>query len=378
MSYDAIIVGAGVFGAWTAVHMQRAGKRVLLVDQAGPAHARASSGGESRLTRSLYGADAIYSRMAANSLDEWRRLSDASSLPLFHKTGALFFFAEEGEYARNSIAVHEELGLPLKILTQAELAQRWPQIDFAGVALGLYQPAFGALMARRAVQELVRAFVGAGGDYHLAHVRPSVTDNAVLIDGVQARADAIVFACGPWLGKLFPEIFGARLFITRQEIAFLAPPDGDDRFEAHALPCWAEHNGQELFYGFPNLETRGFKLACDRHGPLFDPDTGDRRMSGEGIDLLRAYLRGRFPALAERPFTEFRVCQYENSANGDFLMDRHPSLAGVWLLGAGSGHGFKHGPEVGRMMADLVLGRAAPEPRFTLATKGDAHRRSVV
>ncbi len=378
MSYDAIIVGAGVFGAWTAVHLQRAGKRVLLVDAAGPAHARASSGGESRLTRSLYGADAIYSRMAAHSLDEWRRLSDASSLPLFHKTGALFFFAEEGAYVRDSIAAHEELGLPLQILTQAELTQRWPQIDFAGVALGLYQPAFGALMARRAVQELVRGFVRAGGDYRLAHARPSATDNAVLVDGVETRADAIVFACGPWLGKLFPEILGARLFITRQEIAFLAPPDGDDRFEPHASPCWAEHNGQELFYGFPNLETRGFKLACDRHGPLFDPDTGDRRMSGEGMEVLRAYLRGRFPALAERPFTEFRVCQYENSANGDFLMDRHPTLDGVWLLGAGSGHGFKHGPEVGRMMADLVLGRAAPEPRFALATKGDAHRRSVV
>ena len=159
----------------------------------------------------------------------------------------------------------------------------------------------------------------------------------------------------------------------------MAPPNGDARFEAHALPGWADFNGGDMYYGFPNLEGRGFKIAHDTHGGPFDPDTGDRSMSAEGAALVRAFAARRFPALADRPFTEFRVCQYENSSNGDFLIDRHPTLNGAFLLGAGSGHGFKHGPEVGRLMTDLALGRtSAPESRFSLTSKQTVHRREVL
>jgi glycine/D-amino acid oxidase-like deaminating enzyme len=104
----------------------------------------------------------------------------------------------------------------------------------------------------------------------------------------------------------------------------------------------------------------------------------DRRASAEGLEGVRAFMRRRFPALAERPLTEARVCQYENSANGDLLIDRHPGLANVLLVGGGSGHGFKHGPAVGRYAADLLMGRlATPEPRFSLASKGEREARAV-
>lgn len=376
---DAIIVGAGVFGAWTAEHLRRAGRRVLLVDQMGPANARASSGGESRMTRSAYGRDTVYTRMAHASLAEWRALSARASLPLFHQTGVLFFFEEMVDYARGSIAVHADLQLPLLQLDRKELEHRWPQLNFEGAQFGLFEPGFGALMARRAVIELVREFVAAGGEYRLAHAAPGPAGHTVLLDGKAVKADAIIYACGPWLPKVFPEILGERIFVTRQEVAFIAPPDGDASFEPDKLPGWADFNGGDLYYGFPNLEGRGFKIARDTHGAAFDPDTDDRRMSAEGAALLRAFAARRFPALAGRPFTEFRVCQYENSSNGDFLIDRHPALEGAFLLGAGSGHGFKHGPEVGRLMADLVLGRAsAPDPRFALTSKGKTQHRQVL
>ncbi len=370
-TYDVMVVGAGVFGAWTAEHLRRAGKRVLLVDQMGPANARASSGGESRMTRSAYGRDAIYTRMALASLREWKRLSDRSALPLFHKCGVLFLFQEMVDYARESLAVHRELDLPLEQLDQAELRRRFPQLNFDGVEFGLYEPNFGALMARRAVEELVARFVERGGDYALEQIDPGA-------GAPKYRGAKIVYACGPWLPKMFPDILGERIFVTRQEVAFIAPPDGDQRFEANHLPGWADFNGGDLYYGFPNLEGRGFKIARDTHGAPFDPDSGDRRMSEQGAGLLRAFAERRFPALAGRPFTEFRVCQYENSSNGDFLIDRHPTLENVFLLGGGSGHGFKHGPEVGRMMAELVLGGTAPDPRFSLATKATTHAREVL
>lgn len=373
-----IVVGAGVFGAWTAEHLRRKGKDVLLVDQMGPANARASSGGESRMTRGTYGRDEIYTRMALNSLVEWKRLSQRSALPLFHEAGVLFCFQEMIDYARESIAVHERLGLPLEQLSNLDLRGRWEQMNFDGIEFGLFEPEFGALMARRAVEELVASFVARGGEYVVAQATPGESGHVIHLDGRPEQASAVVWACGPWLPKVFPDVLGERIFVTRQEVAFIAPPDGDDSFEAPRLPGWADFNGGDLYYGFPNLEGRGFKIARDTHGEHFDPDTGDRRMNDDGAALLRAFAERRFPALAGRPFTEFRVCQYENSSNGDFLIDRHPSLEGAYLLGGGSGHGFKHGPEVGRMMAELVADGTAPDPRFSLATKETVQARSVL
>jgi glycine/D-amino acid oxidase-like deaminating enzyme len=377
-AWDAIVVGAGVFGVWTAIHLRRARKRVLLVDMAGPAHARASSGGESRMTRGVYGADGVYTQMAHASLEEWRTLSARSSLPLFHNTGVLFLFDAMIDYARESIAAHRALGLPLDVIEPAALAQRFPQIALDGVAFGLYEAAFGALMARRAVQEAAAEFVRRGGVYRLAQAEPGGDGRTVLLNGAAETADAVIYACGPWLPKLFPDVLGARIFVTRQEIAFFATPAGDDAFEPGHLPGWADFNEGDLFYGFPNLEARGFKIAHDKHGPRFDPDSNDRVITPEGVENVRAYMARRFPRLADARLVEARVCQYENSSNGDFLIDRHPSREGAFLVGGGSGHGFKHGPEVGRIMSDLVRGRiAAAEPRFSLATKADVQNRAV-
>lgn len=375
-----IVVGAGVFGAWTAEHLRRTGADVLLVDQTGAAHSRASSGGESRMIRASYGKDRIYSEMALASLPEWLALSDANAPPLFHPCGVLEVFDGPMEYADQSIAVHEALGHPLEQLDPDALAARWPQMSFDGVAYGLFEPEFGALMARRGVDAVVRRFVAKGGKYRIAHAAPnSSLGNVANLNGEDISADAVIYACGPWLKTLFPDVLGERLFVTRQEIAYVATPDGDDSFEPQNFPGWADINSEDVYYGFPSLEARGFKLARDTHGPAFDPDSGDRDMTETGKEELRAFLGRRFPALADQPFTEFRVCQYTGSSNGDFLLDRHPTLDGTYLLGAGSGHGFKHGPEIGRMMAELVLNPdRETAQRFSLATKGTFQSREVL
>ncbi len=380
--WDAIIVGAGVFGAWTAWHLRRAGKRVLLLDAAGPANARASSGGESRMTRTIYGADDIYTRMAWDSLPDWRWLSGRSGLPILHAIGVLMFFGKREPFVDQSIEAHRRLGLRLDVLDRAELQRRYPQVAWDGVELGLFEPALGALMARRAVLTLVEEFVAAGGEYRRAAIRPPA--EGALLEGVQTttgetlRAREYVFACGPWMPKVFPGILGGRIFPTRQEVYFIAPESGDDRFSTAHLPGWADFNGGDIYYGFPDLESRGFKIAHDAHGVAFDPDTGDRSPTEAAMADCRSYLARRFPALAARPIVESRVCQYENSSNGDLLIDRHPQWANAVLVGAGSGHGLKHGPAVGRYAADLVLDRPRrPEPRFSLASKGEAERREV-
>ena len=109
-----------------------AGPSVTLIDAWGPAHSRASSGGESRLTRAAYGKDAIYTRMAMDSLPQWKALSAVSGLPIFIPAGILFFFPTEEPYVHDSIAAHKKFGLPTDVLTQAEMAKRFPMIDFDG------------------------------------------------------------------------------------------------------------------------------------------------------------------------------------------------------------------------------------------------------
>lgn len=384
--WDVIVVGGGVFGAWTAWNLLRKGKRVLLLDSRGPANARASSGGESRMTRAAYGADEIYTRMAWESLTEWKWLSARAELPIFQPLGVLFFFEKMEPYAASTLEVHRKLHLPIQVLHRAELARRFPQFSWEGIEFGLFEPQFGALMARRAVLTLVKHFTAEGGEYRLAQVetpraeRPEATalDELVISGGERLKASDYVFACGPWLPKVFPDVLGSRIFVTRQEAFFFTEPAGDARFEPGATPGWADFNGGDIFYGFPDLESRGFKIAHDKHGPPMDPDGGDRLPSTAALAEVRAYMARRFPDLARQPLNESRVCQYENTSNGDFLIDRHPRWRNVWLVGGGSGHGFKHGPAVGRYAARLVTGEHfALEPRFSLATKGEQQHRAV-
>jgi sarcosine oxidase len=342
--WDTVVIGAGVFGAWTAWNLRRRQQRVLLIDAWGAGNARASSGGESRMLRTAYGPDEVYTRMAFESLADWRWLSARSGLPIFHRLGVLFFFSRLEPYVTQTLDVHRRLGIPIQELQKGELARRFPQFSWDGIELGLYEPQLGALMARRAVQTLVKEFVAAGGEYRLAAAAPAPA------------------------GMAAPAKSGGRLDT-------LALADGT---QVRAMPGWADFNGGDIYYGFPDLEARGVKVAHDGHGALMDPDQGDREFSGPALEEVRAFMRRRLPALAQRALNEARVCQYENSSNGDFLIDRHPALSNVVLLGAGSGHGFKHGPAVGRYTAQLVLGELpAREPRFALATKADTQQRAV-
>jgi monomeric sarcosine oxidase len=383
--WDTVVVGAGVFGAWTAWHLLRKGRRVLLLDAWGPAHSRASSGGESRMTRTAYGPDEVYTRMAWESLADWKWLSDQAGLPVFHRLGVLFFFPKQEPYVNQTLEVHRRLNIPIESLQRAELVKRFPQFSWADIEIGLFEPQLGALMARRAVQTLVSQFVAQGGEYRVAAVQSprgaqtrGALESIVTSEGERLRASQYVFACGPWLPKVFPDVLGSRIFVTRQEVFFFSPPRGDSRYLPGHFPGWADFNGGDIYYGFPDLEARGVKVAHDKHGPRMDPDTGDREASAAALAEVRAFMRHRFPALAERPLNEARVCQYENSSNGDFLIDHHPLLENVLLVGTGSGHGFKHGPAVGRYAAQLLTSELkTAEPRFSLSTKGDVQDRAV-
>ena len=377
-TYDIAVIGAGVFGSWTAHHLRQAGKRVVLIDGFGAANSRASSGGESRVIRCGYGADEVYSRFAQKSLTHWKDLGRRAGSTLFHATGVLHLARKSDSRIAPTTDVLARLGVPHRKLSQAQLIKLFPQFHLDDVECAVYEPEGGALMARRSVQMLVQEMTESGLDLVLEPVVPPSAkgrvDSVKTAGGRTISAGEFVFACGPWLPKVFSAELGERIFPTRQEVFFFGVPPGERRFTVPAMPCWLHDNG---LYGMPDLENRGFKIATDDHGPPIDPDSADRWIPQESLAAIRTRLAALFPAMKNAPLLETRVCQYENSANGDFLLDRHPSIDNVWLAGAGSGHGFKHGPAVGEYLAGLILGTQSPEPRFSFAGKGTVQKRSV-
>ena len=378
-----VVLGAGVFGTWAAEQLRRRGARVSLLDAWGPAHSRASSGGESRMTRAGYGKDAVYARMAVASLAEWKSLSALSGLPIFHPTGVLFFFQGDNPYLTDSLRVHRELGLPTQALSAPEMASRFEMIDFLGVTAGMFEPGFGALMARRSVQTLAQRFHSDGGLVRQFAALPPRREGERIdafhsADGERFEGDLFVAAAGPWLAKLFPDVLARRIVATRQEVFTFAPPPGDWRYRPGAMPGWADFNGGNVYYGFPDLEGKGVKFAHDAHGVEVDPDGNDRRFTDKALADVMEFRYRRFPGLRGAPLATAEVCQYENSSNGDFLIDRHPRWSNLILVGGGSGHGFKHGPEVGRIAAELALEGKRPNPRFSLETKSRAQKREVI
>ena len=379
------VVGAGVFGAWTAYTLLSTGHRVILLDEYGPASSRASSGGETRIIRCAYGPDEVYTRMARRSLALWSAFFAQVGRELLHRIGVLWIAKPDNVYANQSRETLRKAGVPFSDLSANDLAQQYPQIHIDADATAIFEPESGALMARQAVAAVVERFEQRGGTYRHAAVRPPAQGNGRLTtiltsDGESITADAYVFACGPWLGKIFPDLLEHRIFPTRQEVLFFGTPPGDRRFEPPHMPVWIDFEDNRGMYGFPDLERRGFKVAFDNHGPPFDPDSGNRLVTEDKIAAGRAYVAERFPALRDAPIIESRVCQYENTSNGDFLIDRHPALDNVWIAGGGSGHGFKHGPAVGEYMAARLTGAATPavEPRFSLASKGTVQKRAVI
>ncbi len=377
---DVAVIGAGVFGSWTAWQLAHRGLSVLLVDAWGPGHSRSSSGGESRIIRMGYGADELYTRMAMRSLPQWEQALRGKGL--FQRTGVLWIARARDAHSEATRETLVRAGVPIEVLSATDIARRFPQMRLEDAdAFGIFEPESGALLARRAVAAVVEEAVREGVAYCAGAVqRPAGrgTLTAVrLADGEEIVAGEFVFACGPWLPKLFPALLGNRIHPTRQEVLFFAPPSGDRRFAPPQLPVWIEFIDARGPYGFPDLEGRGFKLAFDRHGPAFDPDSGERWIAPEAVSTARAYLAERFPALRDAPLTEARVCQYENTCNGDFLIDRHPDFSNVWLVGGGSGHGFKHGPAVGEYVAARMLDGIAAEPRFSVAGKSEVQRRTV-
>lgn len=372
-----VVVGGGVFGSWTALYLQELGARVTLVEAYGPGNSRSSSGGETRLVRVDYGRDELYTRLVLRALPLWKRWQEEWGAELLLPSGRLLMARTEGmDDLRQRQSRLAGYGVKVELLGHDELRYRWPQINLEDIAGGIHDSVSCIVRARHSCQVVVEQFKRRGGRVVIGEARPAESANgrlnALLINGRdRLRAATYVFACGPWLRKLFPQLIGPRLRTPRRDIFFFGLPAGDDRFHWRRMPSWGFGGPSNLpgfsnWYGFPDVDERGLKACPIDDSNQMDPDTDERIVSAWQMKRAHDYISWRFPALRHQPITETRVCQTENSIDDNFIVTPHPEMENVWIAGGGSGHGFKHGPALGQYLATRLLGQGR-DPEFDQA-----------
>ena len=368
---DIAVVGAGAFGAWTALNLQQSGAQVTLIDQYGPANSRATSGGETRGVRTGYGGRRTslqWVRWARQAIEMWRawdeRWQDMLLPRVFFTTSDLIMRDEWTDFMEDVRTNWDEVGVRYEVIDADEIRRRWPVIDVTDITVALWEQDAGVVRARRAIESVARVFQHEGGEVKIARAAMGpVSDRQLgalqLEPDESLSAGTYVFALGPWFPKAFPELMGERVRIPIGHVAYFRTPPGDNSFSYPNLPS----------YNFPGVtgwpalgpDNRGFRVRTGGRGrgggdADTDPDTSRRWLMPEELERPRAFVAQRFPGLAEAPISETRSCHYEISATGNFFFDHHPDFDNVWFAGGGSAEGFKFGPMIGQYMAGRVLG----------------------
>lgn len=370
---DIAVVGAGAFGAWTALHLQQSGAQVTLIDQYGPANSRATSGGETRGVRTGYGGhpyEGLWTGWAKRAIQEWNewdeRWRDMLLPRVFFTTSDLIMRDEWTDFMEDTRRNWNELGIRHEVIDADEIRRRWPVIDVTDITVALWEQDAGVVRARRAIESVARVFELDGGQVTIGHAAMGTgtnrrLDELMLQPGGALSAGTYVFALGPWFPKAFPELMSDKLRIPIGHVVYLRTPPGDNSYSYPNLPS----------YNFPGvtgwpalgLDNRGFRVRTGGRGG-YDPDTSRRWLEPEEYERPRNFVRRRFPGLADAPISETRACHYEISTTRNFFFDYHPHYDNVWFAGGGSAEGFKFGPVIGEYLAGRVLGTETDPERI--------------
>ncbi len=355
---EVAVIGAGAFGGWTALYLREMGLSVTLIDAHGPGNARSSSAGETRQIRASYGTRELYSRWAIQALERWKERQREWGKRLLFQTGQITFGSRPSMQVTKTVL--DRLGVPNEVIPPDELARRYPQFHHDGAEYGFYTPSTGVLLCREACLAVAADFERKGGELITAKAMPGRRaggrlQEVTLSNGRTVSAQSFVFACGPWHPKMFPEILGNKLRLNRRTLFFMGTPDDDDRLSFPNCPTFTIQG----VYGFPNIRGKGLKIGPYWDSGPLDPDTGDRTVTAEEIRKAHEFVDSAFPPLAGQPLLETRVSPRADSVDRHFIVDQHPELDNAWIVGGGSGHGFKHGPMIGEHVAQRVTGKQA-------------------
>jgi len=355
-----VIIGAGAMGSAAAYHLARRGEPVLLIEQFDLGHDRGSSHGAARITRHSY-ADARYARLMPAAFRAWKELEADAGEPLYIRTGGVSFSPPGVDYAARVAANLEELGVHHWRSSGQAWNLRHPAFALPEAYDVVFEPDAGMVAAARAVAvqvELAR-FHGGGKTRVLDRTPVRRIDldperPTVVTDSARIVCERLIVSAGAWVKRLLPQL-PVPLHVTRQQVLYLEPIRSDP-FRIGRFPVFI-FKGEALedaFYGMPEFQGLGVKVA--RHGgPEFDPDTVDRTVGAEYVEIVRCFLRGHIPALAGAKVSFTEVCLYTVAPDDQFEVDFLPGRPDVIVASPCSGHGFKFSCLIGRVLADLAI-----------------------
>lgn len=361
---DVAVLGGGVFGLTAAVELAGRGASVCLVDRAPVPHPDAASTDISKLVRAEYGADDLYTDLMIDGLARWRTWNERWSEEVYVEDGLLLVgsepFSADG-FETTSRAKLAEHGFGIETLDAADVAERYPA--WADVAEATWNPQAGWARSGRVMELLAADAVAHGVEMivdpsaRLRIAGGSVT--GIDVDGGAVDAKTTVAAAGAWTAALVPGL-ESKVRCIGQPVVHLEPTD-PEQFSASRFPPFGLDIAKSGWYGFPT--NRGVvKIANHGPGIPVDPD-GPKVVPAAWIDEVRAMARRWLPSLADARVAATRLCLYTDTADGDFIIDRHPDIDGLVVATGGSGHAFKMAPMLGELVADVVSG-GEPQPRF--------------
>ncbi|MDA1080702.1 MAG: FAD-dependent oxidoreductase [Gemmatimonadetes bacterium] len=364
---DVIVVGAGSFGGWTALNLQMQGVKVRLIDAWGPGNSRSTSGDESRGVRSSYGdrrgdQAAQWGAWAKRAMGKWRDW-DATwgremKIQLYFTTGDLMMRGTNDAFIRNNRAMWDKIGAKYDVLTKQEVADRFPQFQIDDMEYFLYEPEAGMVRARRSCEAVVGVFKQFGGELQITRAWPTTQSGGKMAalqtsSGELLSAGKYLFACGPWLGKVFPTLLGPRMRTPMGSVYYFGAPAGENRMQHPNCPTF-NYPGSTGWPALPD-DNSGFRVRAGGGAQGTDPDITERIFSKEAMQRTVDFVNLRFPLLKNAPVLRSHSCHYESGSGGNFIVDKHPDMDNVWILGSGMSEGFKFGPVLGEYAANRML-----------------------
>ena len=357
MNSTVTVVGAGIFGVCTALELLDRGHCVTLIEQFKEGDSRTTSNGISRNIRFSHGDDVWYTRSARKAKSLWRELEVRLSEELMDECGVAWFSHDEEGWASSSQKTLEAEGIPVEQLDPSEGTKLYPSFGYSDLAFILLESDAGVLRAQKSVSAIREEFKNCGGRFIQGRAEPN--GNYLTVNGEEFNGDAIVWACGPWIPNLFE--LTTSILVTMQEVIFF---DSTPEWDSPKVPAYSDVEDEDAFYGCGALEGFPFKVGSDLRGPIFDPDQDERALNTDQLKICTDYISKRFPALEKSIIVDRRLCQYTSTGDSNWIIAPLPGLKNQWVVGAGSGHGFKHGPVLGKYVSDLVEGKIDPEVKF--------------
>ncbi|XP_030648708.1 peroxisomal sarcosine oxidase isoform X1 [Chanos chanos] len=359
-NYDCIVIGAGVQGCFTAYHMAKNKQSTLLLDQFLLPHSRGSSHGQTRIIRKAYEQD-FYTHMMEECYTLWAQLEREAGVSLFRRTGILVKGPAEDQDFQLFRDTVQRNAVPTEELTPDQFSRRLPQVTLRSGEGTFIDTTAGVLYADRALRAAQGVFQSLGGVIQdgekVLNIQPGSTVTVTTACGVY-KAKTLVITAGPWANTLLSHTdLQLPLEVVKINVCYWKERvPGTYGIETH-FPCFVQTGAaQYQIYGLPSNEYPGLVKICYHMGSKTEPDERDRQKDQTDVHVLSHFVSDYLPGLEPEPAV-VETCMYTVTPDHHFVLDYHPIHRNI-VIGAGfSGHGFKFGPVVGKILCELSLGQ---------------------